>query len=81
MLNDYTMTVTIQTPWTYALFDEAMVTFERSLNRIIHIRCSHDTKIMLENIASWAKSRGHSVITIDEDRMIVTVKKKLKKII
>lgn len=74
------MTVTIQTPWTYELFDEAMVTFERSLNRIVHIRCSHDTKIMLENIAFWAKSRGHSVITIDEDRMIVTVKKKPKKI-
>lgn len=73
------MTVTIQTPWTYELFNEAMVTFERSLNRIVHIRCSHDTKTMLENIASWAKSRGHSVITIDEDAMKVTVKKKLKK--
>ena len=78
-MNDYTMTVTIQTPWTYELFNEAMVTFERSLNRIVHIRCSHDTKTMLENIASWAKSRGHSVITIDEDAMKVTVKKKLKK--
>lgn len=74
-----TMTVTIQTPWTYELFNEAMVTFERSLNRIIHIKCSHDTKIMLENIAFWAESRGHSVITVDEDGMSVTVKKKPKK--
>ena len=73
------MTVTIQTPWTHELFDEAMLTFERSLNRTIHIRCSHDTKTMLENIATWAKSRGHSVLTIDEDRMLVTVKKKPKK--
>ena len=74
------MTVTIQTPWTYELFDEAMLTFERSLNRTIHIKCSHDTKTMLENIACWAKSRGHSVLTIDEDRMMVTIKKKPQKI-
>lgn len=74
-----TMTVTIQTPWTYELFNEAMLTFERSLNRTIHVRCTHDTTTMLENIATWAKSRGHSVLTIDEDRMLVTVKKKLKK--
>ena len=74
------MTVTIQTPWTYELFNEAMLTFEHSLNRTIHIRCSHDTKTMLENIATWAKSRGHSVLTIDEDRMLVTIKKKPKKI-
>lgn len=74
------MTITIQTPWTYELFEEAMITFERSLNRIVHIKCSHDTKIMLENIAFWAKSRGHSVITVDEDRMIVTVKKKPMKL-
>ena len=74
------MTVTIQTPWTYELFNEAMLTFERSLNRTIHIRCSHDTKTMLDNIAYWAKSRGHSVLTIDEDRMMVTIKKKPQKI-
>lgn len=54
--------------------------FERSLNRTIHIKCSHDTKTMLENIACWAKSRGHSVLTIDEDRMMVTIKKKPEKI-
>ena len=78
-MNDSTMTVTIQTPWTYELFNEAMLTFEHSLNRTIHIRCAHDTKVMLENIAAWAKSRGHSVLTIDEDRMLVTVKKKPKK--
>lgn len=76
-----TMTITIQTPWTYELFDEAMVVFERSLNRTIHIKCPHDTKTMLENIAAWSRSRGHSVITVDEDRMIVTVKKKPKKTI
>lgn len=75
-----TMTVTIQTPWTYELFDEAMLTFERSLNRTIHIKCSHDTRTMLDNIAYWAKSRGHSVLTIDEDRMMVTIKKKPQKI-
>lgn len=79
-MNDFTMTVTIQTPWTYELFDEAMLTFERSLNRTIHIRCSHDTKTMLENIACWAKSRGHSVLTVDEDRMLVTIKKKPQKV-
>lgn len=79
-MNDFTMTVTIQTPWTYELFNEAMLTFERSLNRTIHIRCSHDTKIMLENIAYWAESRGHSVLTIDEDRMMVTIKKKPEKL-
>lgn len=79
-MNDFTMTVTIQTPWTYELFDKAMCTFEHSLNRTIHIRCSHDTKIMLENIAYWARSRGHSVLTIDEDRMMVTIKKKPEKL-
>lgn len=78
-MNDFTMTVTIQTPWTYELFNEAMLTFERSLNRTIHVRCAHDTTTMLENIATWAKSRGHSVLTIDEDRMLITVKKKPKK--
>jgi hypothetical protein len=35
---------------------------------------------MLENIATWVRDRGHSVLTIDEDRMLVTVKKKPKKI-
>lgn len=78
-MNDFTMTVTIQTPWTYELFNEAMLTFEHSLNRTIHVRCAHDTTTMLENIATWAKSRGHSVLTIDKDRMLVTVKKKPKK--
>ena len=78
-MNDFTMTVTIQTPWTYELFNEAMLTFERSLNRTIHVRCAHDTTTMLENIATWAKNRGHSVLTIDEDRMLITVKKKPKK--
>ena len=70
------MTVTIQTPWTYELFNEAMLTFERSLSRTIHIKCSHDTKTMLKNIESWAKSRGHSVSTANEERMIVTIRKK-----
>lgn len=79
-MNDFTMTITIQTPWTYELFDEAMLTFEHSLNRTIHIRCSHDTKTMLENIACWAKSRGHTVLTIDEDRMLITIKKKPQKV-
>ena len=78
-MDDFTMTVTIQTPWTHELFDEAMLTFERSLNRTIHIKCSHDTTVMLENIAYWAKGRGHSVLTIDEDRMMVTIKKKPEK--
>lgn len=70
------MTVTIQTPWTYELFNEAMLTFERSLSRTVHVRCAHDTTTMLENIATWAKSRGHSVLTIDEARMIITIRKK-----
>ena len=35
---------------------------------------------MLENIAYWARSRGHSVLTIDEDRMMVTIKKKPEKL-
>lgn len=74
------MTVTIQTPWTHELYDEAMLTFERSLNRTIHIKCSHDTVTMLNNIAEWAKSRGHTVLTIDEDRMMVTIKKKPEKL-
>lgn len=74
------MTITIQTKWTYELFEEAVATFEKSLSRILHIRCSHDAVTMLENISCWSRSRGHTVLTVDKDRMMVTIKKKSKKI-
>lgn len=71
------MTLTIQTKWTYELFEEAMLTFEHSLNRTVRINCPYDTETMISNIATWAKSRGHKAIA-EFDRKSVRVQKRKK---
>lgn len=72
-----TMTVTVQTRWTYELFTEALATFEKSPNKTMHVSCERDTPIMMHNIAEWARSQGHKVV-VEENRKSVRIQKRAK---